>query len=97
VVQGRVSASDLEKFAAERGLPVAYAAPFYSAMLKHPQAGPLSALAGVDYRTFRAYVTSREEALRRTFDRLDHGALTIAIGFRQSALSLTALTTVRSL
>lgn len=76
-VQQRVSEADLKAFAAARGLPAAYVPSFYSAMRR--QGGPLTVIAGIDYPTFRAYVTSREDALRRSFDHFDSGALPVPL------------------
>ena len=73
-LQTRVTEADIIRYAEERGLPVGYASPFFQAMRKLN--GPLAAMtSSVPYEVFSRYVGAREIALKRSFDKLDKGAL----------------------
>jgi hypothetical protein len=65
--------ADVHKFALANRLPMAYVKPFFNSM--SAVASTNQANQGqVPYSVFHSYVTSRERALKRIFDKLDAGA-----------------------
>lgn len=66
--------ADVQKFAASNGLPQAYVEPFFSSMTALASKTGSAGQDHVPYHVFDSYVSSRERALKRIFDKLDHGA-----------------------
>lgn len=68
-----LSIADLERFAAEQGMPTSYASKFVSAVLKVPEDTRVVAVGKeqeelVSFESFRDFVKARESALRKAFD-----------------------------
>lgn len=64
---------DVKKFAQANGLPGDYVRPFFATLASYSRFGEHSSKA-VPYEVFHRYVTARESALRRIFDKLDTSA-----------------------
>lgn len=62
--------SDVKSFAQANGLPVVYVKPFFANLSSYSRFGE-PASAAVPYEVFHRYVTARESALKRIFDKLD--------------------------
>eukprot|EP00892_Ulva_mutabilis_P002973 jgi/Ulvmu1/12677/UM094_0034.1 len=61
---------DVKKFAQSNGLPVDYVKPFFASLASYSRLRESSSTA-VPYEVFHRYVTARESALKRIFDKLD--------------------------